>query len=200
MSSNDKNPKVVSFEEYRKLKEKKSREAKKENHQDTESTVTTAGKSYADVLPRIPLKLVWLNCPKCNTLEYTETLAPNGRHHKCGTEVHETEFDINLVEEYFVCKSNLVKLEEDFNELTKQRYTKKLDVKLEATKLLFNLENEKFYYEKMVELFRAYNLMSLPIFGIELDQESISNTFPNVIKNEDNGLMLTEFRRFGLGK
>ena len=35
--------------------------------------------------------LIWLHCPTCSTLEYTEVLALHGRTHKCGTVVLEEE-------------------------------------------------------------------------------------------------------------
>ena len=40
----------------------------------------------------IPGWIVWLHCPKCNTLEYSEVPMPDGRvHKKCGTLVEEEE-------------------------------------------------------------------------------------------------------------
>ena len=52
-------------------------------------------------------KMVWLHCPKCKTLEYTEIISPNGRMHKCGTLVDEKEVELDLRAELTITEYNL---------------------------------------------------------------------------------------------
>jgi hypothetical protein len=60
----------------------------------------------------VPAKLVWLFCPSCETLEYTEMLMPGGRvHQPCGTRVEEVEVDLDARAEYSLAELNLRQLE-----------------------------------------------------------------------------------------
>jgi hypothetical protein len=60
----------------------------------------------------VPAQLVWLYCPTCQTLEYTELLVPNGRvHQPCGTRVEETVVDVDARAEYSLAELNLRQLE-----------------------------------------------------------------------------------------
>ena len=56
--------------------------------------------------------LIWLHCPKCNTIEYTELRMPGGRVHKCGTLVEEEEIPIDIRAEFTISQRNLDKLDE----------------------------------------------------------------------------------------
>ena len=56
--------------------------------------------------------LIWLHCPKCNTIEYTELRMPGGRVHKCGTLVEEEEIPIDVRAEFTISQRNLDKLNE----------------------------------------------------------------------------------------
>ena len=65
----------------------------------------------------IPGWIVWLHCPKCNTLEYSEVPMPDGRvHKKCGTLVEEEEIQIDVRAEYTISMRNSNRLEELFKE------------------------------------------------------------------------------------
>ena len=65
----------------------------------------------------IPGFIVWLHCPKCNTLEYSEVTIPDGRvHKKCGTLVEEEEIQIDVRAEYTVSMRNSKRLDELFKE------------------------------------------------------------------------------------
>lgn len=60
----------------------------------------------------VPAKLVWLYCPACETLEYTEMVLPNGRMHQpCGTRVEEIGVDIDARAEYSLAELNLRQLD-----------------------------------------------------------------------------------------
>ena len=50
--------------------------------------------------------IVWLKCPKCETLEYSELRMSEGRIHKCGTLVEEQEVEIDVRAEYTVSLRN----------------------------------------------------------------------------------------------
>ena len=56
--------------------------------------------------------LIWLHCPKCKTIEYTELRMPGGRVHKCGTLVEEEEIPIDVRAEFTISQRNLDKLDE----------------------------------------------------------------------------------------
>ena len=61
----------------------------------------------------IPGWIVWLHCPKCNTLEYSEISMPDGRvHKKCGTLVEEEEIQIDVRAEYTISMRNSTRLDE----------------------------------------------------------------------------------------
>jgi hypothetical protein len=60
----------------------------------------------------VPTQLVWLYCPTCQTLEYTELALPNGRvHQPCGTQVEEVAVDVDARAEYSLAELNLRQLE-----------------------------------------------------------------------------------------
>jgi hypothetical protein len=60
----------------------------------------------------VPAVLVWLYCPTCQTLEYTELAMPNGRTHQvCGTRVEEVEVPVDARAEYSLAELNLRQLE-----------------------------------------------------------------------------------------
>jgi len=51
--------------------------------------------------------IVWLHCPSCKTLEYTEVRMDGGRIHKCGNMVEEKEVAIDIRAEYTISCRNL---------------------------------------------------------------------------------------------
>jgi hypothetical protein len=60
----------------------------------------------------VPTHLVWLYCPTCQTLEYTELVLPNGRvHQPCGTRVEEAVVEVDARAEYSLAELNLRQLE-----------------------------------------------------------------------------------------
>ena len=73
---------------------------------------------------RITCRLVWLHCPTCNSLEYTEILAPNGRSHNCGTQVKEVEVELDARAEATITLHNLALIQEKLAETSKSRLKK----------------------------------------------------------------------------
>jgi hypothetical protein len=68
--------------------------------------------------------LIWLHCPTCGTLEYTELPMPGGRRHKCGTLVEEAVVEIDLRVEMTLAEINLHRIEAlgKYLEQQRQRY------------------------------------------------------------------------------
>ncbi|MGA1600061.1 MAG: hypothetical protein ACO4AU_13495 [bacterium] len=88
--SEEKSAKVISLAEYRAKREQEAAQAP------------------------IPGWLVWLSCPQCGTVEYTEVRLPEGRYHKCGTLVDEAEVPIDIRAEITISRRNLQLLQEVF--------------------------------------------------------------------------------------
>ena len=59
----------------------------------------------------IPGWIIWLHCPKCKSLEYSEIEMPDGRVHKCGTVVEEEEVQIDVRAEYTISLRNSLRLD-----------------------------------------------------------------------------------------
>lgn len=60
----------------------------------------------------VPGRMIWLHCPSCGTLEYTEQAMPGGRvHNTCGTQVEEVAVDVDLRGEYTIAEINLERLD-----------------------------------------------------------------------------------------
>ncbi|MBT4286621.1 MAG: hypothetical protein HOD92_04730 [Deltaproteobacteria bacterium] len=92
--------------------------------------------------------MVWLYCPKCQTIEYTEVIAPSGRTHMCGMIVEEREVELDLRAEFTIVLYNLKIIDELIkgNQASKIRklFAKTLD------KALFKLKkSEELYLERM---------------------------------------------------
>ena len=58
----------------------------------------------------VPGQLIWLHCPSCDTLEYTEMAMPGGRVHNCGTHVVEAGVELDLRAEHTLTRINLERL------------------------------------------------------------------------------------------
>ena len=96
--------KVISLERHRNARKQPAPEAAPEAAPKAESGEQT---------PAAPLpgKLIWLHCPTCKTLEFTELSVPGGRvHNVCGTVVEEAALDVDLRAEYTIAELNLERL------------------------------------------------------------------------------------------
>jgi hypothetical protein len=75
-------------------------------------TDTTSHAATETATEPLPGKLVWMRCPTCGTVEYTEVVMTGGRtHNVCGTQVEEVELDIDVRAEYTIAGLNLERLE-----------------------------------------------------------------------------------------
>lgn len=92
--------------------------------------------------------LVWLHCPHCDTLEYTEIIAPHGRTHKCGTIVKEANVELDLRAEYTITQFNLEKINALLNQNKNSRLRKLISKSLDNA--LINLKrSEEIYIERL---------------------------------------------------
>jgi hypothetical protein len=59
----------------------------------------------------LPGRLIWLYCPTCRTIEYTELDMAGGRvHNACGTQVQEAPVELDLRAEATIARINLERL------------------------------------------------------------------------------------------
>lgn len=114
--SNDE--KIVSLDERRGMR--KEKEAHREN-----SPQATSGSGSGGSERPVKGRLIWLFCPTCNTLEYTEMPMGGGRvHNTCGTQVTEAEVELDLRAETTIAGINLerIKILEDLLGGQRARY------------------------------------------------------------------------------
>ncbi len=60
---------------------------------------------------RYPGRMVWLHCPKCKVVEYTEIVAPHGRKHLCGTDVEEDVVELDIRAEATIARYNIERID-----------------------------------------------------------------------------------------
>ena len=141
-------------------------------------------------------KLVWLNCPTCGTMEFTSVLSPNGRaHKKCGNQVIEKEFDLDLRGEYTLCLMNIEILREiiatikagdmigEINDLDEQMQD--LEEHMEGM-----VEIEQIYIEKLKEASKGQELEPYvpghPNLEALIEESS----------KDELGIMFSQFRQY----
>ncbi len=131
-------------------------------------------------------KMVWLFCPKCESLEYTEIISPAGRMHNCGTLVEEREIELDLRAEITITEANLktidLLLKKNSGFKLVKIVSKSLDKALIALK-----SSEKTYRERLM----LAAGMSVPPYPGEI--ESISDQLSVKVKNK-LGLLISDFR------
>ncbi len=133
-----------------------------------------------------PGRLVWLRCPKCQNIEYTEVVAPNGRSHKCGTMVEEVEVKIDLRAELTITHYNLKKIEALLKENEKFKLLKIISKSLDKA-LLALKRSEETYLERL----HISAKQKITIYPGEI--VDIKNKLP-IIEENKLGLLISEFR------
>ena len=131
--------------------------------------------------------LVWLNCPTCERIEYTEVVAPSGRTHSCGTQVEEKEVLLDLRGELTLAQANLARLEELLAEAGKNRLMKLLSRSMEKT-LSQVKASEETYIERLQ---KAGDYQVTPYEGVI---EEMTDRLPIAEKNP-LGLWISKFRQ-----
>ncbi|NQU65585.1 MAG: hypothetical protein HQ517_15060 [SAR324 cluster bacterium] len=131
-------------------------------------------------------KMVWLRCPKCETLEYSEVLSPNGRMHVCGALVEEREIELDLRAELTITNYNLNVLDRLLKNNVRFRLIKIISKSLD--KALIALKASEEAYQERLLLAAG---MSVPLYTDEID--SLKDSLP--IKDTNQlGLLISEFR------
>jgi len=130
--------------------------------------------------------LVWLHCPTCLSLEYTEVRAPNGRSHRCGTQVEEQEETLDLRAELTLTLANLARIDELLGEVGQNRLKKLLARSMEKT--LQALRASESVYEKRLHIAAHGPLLPYDLSGEALvDKLDVADVNPL-------GLLVSEFR------
>ena len=104
--------KVISLAERRKAKQRSQDEdAPLSSPAGSEAAEAAGPEKEAAPLGPIPGKLIWLHCPTCGTMQYTEVFMTGGRtHDSCGTQVKEAVVDIDVRAEFTLAGINLERL------------------------------------------------------------------------------------------
>ena len=127
--------------------------------------------------------MVWLHCPKCNTTEYTEIVAPQGRSHFCGTQVEEVEVGLDIRAELTIARHNIALIDRSLLEGRKAGLGK-LFAKLLEKPLIALRKSEETYLERL----GGCDIPSYP--G---DMKDIRERLP-VRETNRFGLLISEFR------
>lgn len=130
--------------------------------------------------------LVWLYCPKCKTIEYTEMVSPNGRAHKCGTQVEEVEVEVDLRAEYTITTTNLEKIDQILKKNCKSRLIKIVSKSLDKA-LIALKKSEEIYLQ------RLQGIKSQPLVPYHGTVEELDSKL-NIKERNKLGLAISEFR------
>lgn len=133
-----------------------------------------------------PGKMVWLFCPKCTTLEYTEIVSPAGRMHNCGTLVEEREVELDLRGEITITEANLSTIDGLLKKNSGFKLTKLVSRSLD--KALLALQSSEETYRDRLRLAAGTNV---PPYPGEI--EEIMDMLPVKITNR-LGLLISDFR------
>ncbi|MEE8436143.1 MAG: hypothetical protein V3S64_15255 [bacterium] len=141
------------------------------------ATVETPGRETTvpeNTVPEntVPGRLIWLHCPTCDTLEYTEMALGGGRvHNVCGTHVAEAEVELDLRAEHTIARINLERLSILENLLSEQR--RKFEEYLQRLSLAAGKPLEEYSFSEAL-------LEKLPIAEVDAFGLLISNFFHQV--------------------
>jgi len=130
--------------------------------------------------------LVWLYCPKCKSIEYTEIIASGGRAHRCGTQVEEVEVEVDLRAEYTITAMNLEKIDQILKKNKKSRLMKIVSKSLD--KAMIALKNSEEIYLQRLQGMKSQLL--LPYQGTPEELKSKLN----IKETNKLGLAISEFR------
>ncbi len=133
-----------------------------------------------------PGTLVWLHCPTCKTIEYTEIVAPHGRTHKCGTIVEEVEVALDLRAEYTLTHLNLEKIAELLGKNKESRIRKLITKSLDNALVLLKQSEENY----LSRLHLAAGCQIPPYPGT---YEDLKDLLP-IKETNKLGLLVSEFR------
>ena len=154
--------KAISLDDFRKRKEKEK------------------------FIEAVPGALVWLFCPQCSTIEYTEITAPYGRSHKCGAQVKEVKVQVDLRAEYTITQFNLDLIDDLLSQNKKNRLIKLVSRSLDNA-LVSLKKSEKTYVERLLLAANG------PLEIYPGDVDDLKNILP--IKEINKlGMIISDFR------
>ncbi len=130
--------------------------------------------------------LVWLHCPHCNSLEYTEIIAPHGRTHNCGSIVEEINVELDLRAEFTITQFNLEKIGELLKKNKHSRLRKLISKSLDNA-LVTLKQSEEVYIE------RLHIAANCQISSYPGTLEDLKNKLP-IKETNKLGLLISEFR------
>ncbi len=133
-----------------------------------------------------PGTLVWLQCPFCESIEYTEIVAPHGRTHKCGTMVKEIEVEVDLRAEYTITQFNLNQIDTLLGKNKESRLRKLISRSLDDALLALKTSEETY----ISRLHQAAGCQ-IPVYPGTI--EELKDRLPIREKNK-LGLYISEFR------
>ncbi len=132
---------------------------------------------------KYPGTMVWLHCPKCKTIEFTEIIAPHGRTHLCGTLVEEVEVELDKRAELTITQYNLGKIDQLIEENSGSKLRKLIAKSFDKTLTALRY-SEQTYMDRL----GASNIPPYPD-----DIEELKEKLP--IKEINKlGLLISEFR------
>ncbi len=133
-----------------------------------------------------PGKMVWLYCPKCNSLEYTEIISPAGRTHHCRTLVEEREVELDLRAEITITEYNLSVIERLMSKNSRFKLVKILSKSLDKALAALKVSEET--YRDRIVLAAG---MNVPPYPGEI--EDLLDKLP--IRDTNRlGLLISKFR------
>ena len=139
----------------------------------------------------VPGWIIWLHCPKCRSLEYSEVEMPDGRvHNKCGTLVEEEVVQIDVRAEFTISLRNSKRLDELFEEMKIPGFLKPLAKK--GIGMLENLQASEEEYRK-----RLKNIVGgfIDPYPKDWDEKSLRMALKTL---DPLGIILTEARQTNL--
>ena len=130
--------------------------------------------------------LVWLHCPACETVEYTEIIAPHGRTHKCGAIVEELDISLDLRAEYTITQFNLKRIDKLLSKNKDSKLRKLISKSLDNA--LITLKQSEETYISRLHLAAG---SQIPVYPGDID--SLKDQLP-ILETNRLGLLVSEFR------
>jgi hypothetical protein len=133
-----------------------------------------------------PGVLVWLYCPSCNSIEYTEIVAPHGRTHKCGSLIKEIEISLDLRAEYTITQFNINQINSLLGKNKESRLRKLISRSLDGA-LIALKDSEETYISRLHQAAGC----QIPVYPGTI--EELGPKLPIKEKNK-LGMYVSEFR------
>ncbi len=117
--------------------------------------------------------MVWLFCPKCKSIEYSEIVSPYGRVHLCGTSVEEKEVQLDLRAELTLTLANINLLETSIAKKKKFSIRNLTNALRETYRLLLNAEKQYAHRLQLAAYNSNHNQPLIPYKSIDLVDKAV---------------------------